>query len=247
MRHEKVIDSKPVAIYNCYNQELIGVFSSGGFASRYLFEQNKMEGASRIWTSIKTKHKISKGTIFDFPVVCRNANNENKDILGNSEYVILNGYQTHSGEKMKGFKQDLFRDQIKDRDLRNGTGNQKEELVIPKDAIEFNYPIEDYKEDNKKASYTTTYKEDLQGLIKKLNDEVKFGNMNVYTLLQNARKELISLNQYNIQSFQCITKTYRKNIANQLKSSWKPKVTHIESSAIIPFTSMKYKNLQNNL
>lgn len=109
-----------------------------------------------------------------------------------------------------------------------------------KDLIEFQNP---YKI-NKRASYTTTYKNDLQELIKKLNDEVKLGNMSAYQLYQDTRKELRVLNQYNVQSFQCKKKSDRKNIANQLAKNWQPKVTKVmnEDYKVTDFTSLRYIN-----
>jgi hypothetical protein len=94
----------PIVAYNADKQELIGIFFDGSFVRRYFYQNDpNLKSSKNISSFVMRKGKL-KDTLFDFFVALRYANNEQIEMLGDKDYVILNGYPIPSSSTMKCFK-----------------------------------------------------------------------------------------------------------------------------------------------
>jgi len=94
---------RPIALYNTEKKELIAVFKYKILAARYIFEKYDCYKAQRVEESIKNLGCINKGTIFDFKVTFRYANSKQIELLGDKEYIIMDGYPEAIKTRMIGF------------------------------------------------------------------------------------------------------------------------------------------------
>lgn len=92
------------SLYNTEKKELIGVFRNLALVSRYLFPNEGKYKYQRVYQSYSVKCKIHKGTIFNFPVTLRIANEKHLDILGDKDVYICPGYPDMSNAKIFGMK-----------------------------------------------------------------------------------------------------------------------------------------------
>ena len=96
-------DQKPVALYNCDKQELVGVFMTTQLAGKYLFPIGKTsQRVNRVAENLRTKRRIIKETIFDFPVAVRYANDLQVEMMQDKVFFIAPGYPRPT-VSMKGF------------------------------------------------------------------------------------------------------------------------------------------------
>ena len=90
---------RPISVYNCEAKELIGVFSRVTYAAKWLFPLSDLGlSRSKINSCLKTN-----GTMFEFKVAVRYANQEKKAILSDSDWWIADGYPPVDKSRMKGF------------------------------------------------------------------------------------------------------------------------------------------------
>lgn len=95
---------RPIALYNTEKKELVAVFRYKILAARYIFEKYDCYKAQRVEDSIKKLGCINKGTIFDFKVTFRYANNKQIEMLGDADYIITDGYPGAIKTRMDGFQ-----------------------------------------------------------------------------------------------------------------------------------------------
>ena len=92
----------PIAIYNCEKKELVGLFKVKTFAARYLYNGNGGRNVLKIVNALNRRSRI-KDTSFDFPIVVRACTQEQKELLSEGDFTILNGYPEPTHWQMKGF------------------------------------------------------------------------------------------------------------------------------------------------
>jgi len=95
------IGYRPVALYNTEKKELIAIFKYKIHVARYIFKKYDCYKAQRIESTMRCLGCISKGTIFDFKVTLRYANDKQIEMLGDNNYIILQGYPSPIKTRMK--------------------------------------------------------------------------------------------------------------------------------------------------
>jgi hypothetical protein len=102
MRNKKVEGSKPIiALYDAKAKKLIGVFATSGLVAKYIFkEEHDTNKTSRTSTSWAQKNKLNHNGM---AYAIRTANEEQKQLLGENEYIIVNGYEEPTMSNMRSF------------------------------------------------------------------------------------------------------------------------------------------------
>ena len=102
MRNKKVEGSKPIiALYDAKAKKLIGVFATSSLVAKYIFkEEHDMNKTSRTSTSWSQKNKLNHNGM---AYAIRTANEEQKQLLGEDEYIIVNGYEEPTIANMSSF------------------------------------------------------------------------------------------------------------------------------------------------
>jgi len=95
------IGYRPIALYNTEKKELFAIFRYKNHVARYIFEKYDCYKSQRIEESLSRLGCISKGTIFNFKVTLRYANDKQIEMLGDSDYFILYGYPEPIKTRMK--------------------------------------------------------------------------------------------------------------------------------------------------
>lgn len=98
-----IIGYRPVAVYNCSNKELIGIFKYKVLVARYIFKNYNCDKNHCIENCLKSNGRILKDLKFDFKVALRYANEEQIKMLGTEDYIILNDYNKPESTRMNGF------------------------------------------------------------------------------------------------------------------------------------------------
>jgi hypothetical protein len=94
---------RPIAIYNAKKKELIGIFRYKVSVARYIYKNYNCDKSHYVEYCLKRNGRIIKDLVFDFKVALRYANELQIDMLGNREYIILNGYYSPTETRMEGF------------------------------------------------------------------------------------------------------------------------------------------------
>lgn len=94
----------PVTLYNCSNQQVIGIFSTQMLLKWYLFPASPYSKITTLNYCIMNKTRINK-TIFAFPVTARYANAEQLEKLNGNVCFIADGYPIVHANKQKGFSE----------------------------------------------------------------------------------------------------------------------------------------------
>lgn len=92
----------PIAIYNCEKKELIGLFKTVTFATRYLFNGAGGKKINSIMYALNSRRKITNSS-FNFSIAVRACTQEQKDLLSNHDFIIVNDYPKPPLWQMKGF------------------------------------------------------------------------------------------------------------------------------------------------
>lgn len=91
-----------VVLYNAEKQEIVGIFKTQGLTARYIFPLIGSTRTRRICDTLKLKTRICNSDL-GFKVALRFAKNEQLEILGDKDYVILNGYKEPNKIFMAGY------------------------------------------------------------------------------------------------------------------------------------------------
>ena len=92
-------NSRAVSLYDTEKKQLIGVFKSIEISAKYLFTTYNDKKSARLSHSLSRKHKLLEGTIFDFPVAIRVANQTQIELLSNKGCYIVEEYPQRMNEK----------------------------------------------------------------------------------------------------------------------------------------------------
>ena len=101
MKH--IIGYRPIAVYNAKKKELIGIFRYKVSVARYIYKNYNCDKNHYIEYCLKRNGRIIKDLVFDFKVALRYATETQVGMLGNREYIILNGYYSPTETRMEGF------------------------------------------------------------------------------------------------------------------------------------------------
>jgi hypothetical protein len=102
MKNKKIESSKPIiALYDANEKKLIGIFSTSTLAAKYIFkDQSTSRHTSRIIGAWCQKHKMYHD---DMAYALRTANEEQKQLLGTNEFIVINGYKQPSIHNMRSY------------------------------------------------------------------------------------------------------------------------------------------------
>lgn len=103
MAHTHICGYRPIAIYNAKKKELIGIFRYKVSVARYIYKNYNCDKNHYVEYCLKRNGRIIKDLVFDFKVALRYANELQIDMLGNRDYIILNGYYSPTETRMEGF------------------------------------------------------------------------------------------------------------------------------------------------
>lgn len=98
-----IIGYRPVSLYNCSNQELIGIFKYKVLAARYVFKNYNSDKIQLIENCLKNNGRIRKDLIFDFKIALRYSTDAQIEMLKENDFIILNGYYQPKSTTMNGF------------------------------------------------------------------------------------------------------------------------------------------------
>ena len=111
---------RPIAIYNAKKKELIGIFRYKVSVARYIYKNYNCDKNHYIEYCLKRNGRIIKDLVFDFKVALRYANELQIDMLGNREYIILNGYYSPTETRMEGFNYSTSNITLTNKTKNNG-------------------------------------------------------------------------------------------------------------------------------
>lgn len=93
-------NNRPMAIYNADKKELIGIFQHQISVGKFLFPDGSYNRQRMFGEYVRRKFK-SRATRFPFPVAFRNASDEQVELLGNAEYLLMEGYSSWNKREWK--------------------------------------------------------------------------------------------------------------------------------------------------
>jgi hypothetical protein len=102
MKSNKIESNKPIiALYDSNEKKLIGIFSTSTLAAKYIFkDEHTTRQTSRTITAWCQKNKIHHN---DMSYAVRTANEEQKQLLGTNEFIVINGYKQPSNHNMRSY------------------------------------------------------------------------------------------------------------------------------------------------
>jgi hypothetical protein len=98
-----IIGYRPVSLYNCSNQELIGIFKYKVLVARYVFKNYNCDKNHLIEYCLKRNGRIVKDLNFNFKIALRYSNEEQIKLLGEKDFIILKDYYKPESTRMNGF------------------------------------------------------------------------------------------------------------------------------------------------
>ena len=97
---------RPISLYNSDKKELVGVFFTQKLALKYIYGYKWASRSCYLWGAIAKKMVIRKNVLLGFPIAVRYANNEQIELLGDLDYIILNVYSDMFNVPIQNFKDD---------------------------------------------------------------------------------------------------------------------------------------------
>lgn len=97
-----VNQDQSVVMYNADKQEIVGIFKTQGLTARYIFPLGTGGRNRRICDTFKLKTRIANSD-HGFKIALRFAKPEHIELLGDKDYIILNGYKEPNKVSMGGY------------------------------------------------------------------------------------------------------------------------------------------------